>query len=245
MPTNLLLLPLLAGYFLLHQFNYTRFRAQRLDGYRLLLESAFVGLVLAGAVRILVSLAVRWSPPNGYLFWVAGVVGSAFPGEHFVTTAVVSLFLGLTLPLLANLKCDVEKAQRWAINRYGNQILRLVHQAAQEERLVSVTLDNRKVYIGVVKDAPNLESHDSFLSVVPFFSGSRETGDLHLNLTVDYLKFYEANPDLDKNTFRVVVPIANVRMISFFDQAVYPKIVMSPPNLTSQNPDGLIAEKPL
>lgn len=47
MPSNLLLLPFLAGYLFLHSFHFTKFRAQRLDGYRLLMESAAVGLVLA------------------------------------------------------------------------------------------------------------------------------------------------------------------------------------------------------
>ena len=45
MPTNLLLLPLLGGYWFIQNFHCTRFRARRLDGYRLLVESAFYGLL--------------------------------------------------------------------------------------------------------------------------------------------------------------------------------------------------------
>jgi len=47
MPTNLLLLPLVGGYCLTHFCYYFRFRSQRLDGYRLLLESALAGILLA------------------------------------------------------------------------------------------------------------------------------------------------------------------------------------------------------
>ena len=38
MPNNLLLVPLLAGFWFLHRCHYFRFRAQTLDGYRLLIE---------------------------------------------------------------------------------------------------------------------------------------------------------------------------------------------------------------
>src|SRR3954453_8329114 len=46
LPTNLLLLPLLGGFWFVHFCYLFKFRAQRLDGYRLLLESAFLGLLL-------------------------------------------------------------------------------------------------------------------------------------------------------------------------------------------------------
>jgi hypothetical protein len=60
MPTNLLLLPLLGGYWFLHTLYYTRFRSQRLDGYRLLMESAFAGLLLTLVARVVVLFAQRW-----------------------------------------------------------------------------------------------------------------------------------------------------------------------------------------
>ena len=56
MPSNVLLLPLLAGYLFIRTFYFTRYRAQSLEGYRLLLDSAMMGLGLASLGRLLVIL---------------------------------------------------------------------------------------------------------------------------------------------------------------------------------------------
>jgi len=91
MPTNLLLLPLLGGYWFLHTLYYTRFRSQRLDGHRLLMESAFAGLLLTLVARVVVVFAQR-----------SQVVQSAWsdiaPGLPFLGTASASLLLGIAAP---------------------------------------------------------------------------------------------------------------------------------------------------
>src|SRR5437773_6418193 len=61
MPTNLLLLPLVGGYWFIHTFYFTRYRSQRLDGYRLLVESALAGILLAFIARPVV-FAANLSP---------------------------------------------------------------------------------------------------------------------------------------------------------------------------------------
>jgi hypothetical protein len=53
MPTNLLLLPLLGGFWFMLFCHYFHFRAQQLEGYRLLLYSAFAGVGFFGMARIL------------------------------------------------------------------------------------------------------------------------------------------------------------------------------------------------
>ena len=52
MPWNLLILPLLGGFWLLRTCNLFRFRSQYLEGYRLLMESAIAGVVLIGLGRL-------------------------------------------------------------------------------------------------------------------------------------------------------------------------------------------------
>ena len=53
MPYNLLLLPLLGGFLFFHLTHYFRFGAQRLDGYRLLLQTAIAGTCLAVIAQLL------------------------------------------------------------------------------------------------------------------------------------------------------------------------------------------------
>ncbi len=224
MPTNLLLLPLLGGYWFLHTFYYTRFRSQRLDGYRLLLESALVGVIFAAFGWIVVRVVAL--APCAVMFWE-----NIAPRIPYLGTALVALAIGLIAPVALNFALARAglltrgDAQRKAIDRHGNHILRFLHAASTQERPVAITLDNRKVYIGTVAAAPNLESHDTFFSITPFFSGYRDKDDMALNLTVDYLRVYEAE-HLDPEDFNITIPLSSVRMANFFDQSVYPAFLV-------------------
>ena len=85
---------------------------------------------------------------------------------------------------------------------------------------MSISSDNGKVYIGSVAVAPSLAPHDTYLSSTPLYSGYRSRDTQELKFTVDYLDVYERQ-HLDKSVFRIVLPIANIRMASLFDQSVY------------------------
>ena len=58
---GLLLLPLLGGFLFFHLTHFFRFAAQRLDGYRLLFQSAIAGTFLSILARLIV-LAIAASP---------------------------------------------------------------------------------------------------------------------------------------------------------------------------------------
>jgi hypothetical protein len=225
MPSNLLLLPLLGGYWFLHAFYYTRFRSQRLDGYRLLMESALVGVFLSILGRLAVLLLLCF--PSAMKAWMT-VAPASVP---FLGTALGSLLLGLCTPHLLNLFLDKTRimtkldAQTEAIEHHGNHLLRLLHTASSEEKPIAIVLDNLKVYIGTVAAAPNLEPHDTYLAITPFYSGYRDRETLELVLTVDYLSVYE-NKQLNADDFRVVVPVTAIKMASLFDQAAYPAFLV-------------------
>src|ERR1041385_5292883 len=155
MPTNLLLLPLLGGYWFLHAFQYTRFRSQRLDGYRLLVESALVGVILACGAWVALFLLRPLS-------WLINFWRYFAPSVPFLGVAIASLMMGIVLPYGLNWFLNSTKivsridAHRLAINRHGDPLLKLLHDASPSERAISITLNNRKVYIGVVAEAPIL-----------------------------------------------------------------------------------------
>lgn len=227
MPTNLLLLPLLGGYWFIHNFQCTRFRARRLDGYRLLVESAFYGLVFS-FIAWAVSRAIIQNLPSVAIWW-RGVTPT--PPIPYLGTACLSLLCGVFSPFALNAILNLTKlltaqeAHLKAIERHGNDLLRLLHKANHEELLVSVTLDNKKVYIGPLASAPDLEPHEIFFSMVPFFSGYREASTLELVLTVSYLEV-SGKHDLDLANFLIVIPIASVRSANLFDQDAYPKFTV-------------------
>jgi hypothetical protein len=75
--------------------------------------------------------------------------------------------------------------------------------------------------LGLVAVAPSLAPHDTYLSIIPLYSGYRNQDTQELKFTVNYLEVYERQ-GLDKTVFRVVLPIASIRMASLFDHSVYP-----------------------
>jgi hypothetical protein len=232
MPTNVLLLPLLAGYWFVHNFYYTRYRAQRLDGYRLLLESALtgVGFAIIGRLAAKLLTASTWSLPR----WLANLWISLAPVDvPFLGSATMALSIALIAPFALNRLLHLcgwtrDAAQRDAIARSGNGLLKLLHRASNEERAVSITLSNRKVYVGMIVEAPNLEPHDRFVTIIPLFSGHRNSDTLELTFTVEYLKHY-LDESLDWEDFIVVLPLDSVQMASFFDQKVYQQYFVGSP----------------
>jgi hypothetical protein len=149
----------------------------------------------------------------------------------YLGTVTVSLALGLVSPYFLNVllgrtgMLTLLDAKTKAIELHGNDLLRLLHNASLEERPVSVSSDNGKVYIGVVAAAPNLAPHDTYLSITPFYSGYRDRETNELILTVDYLAVYEQK-NLEAKDFRVVLPMVNIRIASFFDQSIYPSFIV-------------------
>lgn len=217
MPYNLLLLPLLAGYCFIHLFRFTRFRALQLDGYRLLMSSAVVGLVLQ---------AIAWLCWRGFrdFDWYRSLWRTVGLEIEYLDVALVGVLLALlTAPLLNKLLSlgdkwnDAELSYR-AVKNHGNNALRLIHTAQAEERQVMITLKSRKVYIGAVISAPNLAPTDSFVSLIPFLSGYRDATTLELKLTTNYM-----GREADLSNFEVVVPIAEISTLAYFDHTLYEK----------------------
>jgi hypothetical protein len=99
MPANLFLLPLLAGYLFVHICNRFRFRAQSLDGYRLLIESAIAGVFLLGASRVL-TMTLGAALPEVRLFWHQNIIPD--PKLGYMGTAIGSVLLGIVFPALDN-----------------------------------------------------------------------------------------------------------------------------------------------
>lgn len=157
----------------------------------------------------------------------------------FLGTTLIAVGFGFIVPHLLNGALSrlgwltVEQARMRAIEKYGNHALRVMHTAEATERPVSITLDNRKVYIGFIAGAPNLEPHDCYVALIPFLSGHRDSTTLDLRLTVDYLRVYE-QAGLDPQDFVLVLPVSNIRSISYFDHAVYPMFEIVEPEAKPQ-----------
>jgi hypothetical protein len=220
MPTNTLVLPLFGGYLLIHLIPYFRFRSQRLDGYRLLIESGIAGAFLLLAGRVVTYYLHRWAvwpiqtTENWWNQWA--------PPVDFLASAGCSLVLGIGVPCLVYLipGCRRDAAIAKAIERYGSSLQRMLFSASIRERPVMLTLRSRKVYVGWIVDAPNLKIHESHLKIIPMFSGYRDEHTLEVVPTQDYRPVYEKIHSSRKN-FAVAIPIDDVQSCSSFDKIAF------------------------
>jgi hypothetical protein len=217
MPYNLLLMPLLGGYCLLHIFNYTRFRAQRLDGYRLLLESACAGLLLVSVSR----LAIETLNRHPYTTWLKSWWGgfSPFP---YSGTAAGALILGLSVPWVANYFCSYKWAKNKILKQHGNALFKLLHRSVTQRKPVAITLDSGKYYMGYIAESPNLDPQEQYCSMIPLISGYRENDTQIVHMTSSYEAVY-MNKQLgfDKNDFAITLPLSSIKTAHLFDQSAW------------------------
>lgn len=223
MPYNLLLLPLLGGFLFVHLTHFFRFGAQRLDGYRLLFESAIAGICLSILARLLIlaigiSAAGRWIAAHWFLFSPFAYSG----------TSAVSLLLSPPLALVANLFLDKETAKDIEIRRHGNSLIQLLHHAQREKLLISVTLDSRKWYVGWVAASPNLDPQELYFRLLPFVSGYRDKDSLETFRTVFYQDVL-SDDRFDSNEFIVTLPLKDIKIASLFNDEVYNQYFAEPP----------------
>jgi len=195
-----------------------------MDGYRLLFQAAIAGVVLSTVGR-LAELLIGSTPlgPPLERYWN---VFSPFP---YSATSAVSLLLGPVFALAVNLFIGREKARDLEIRAHGNSLLKLLHRAEKEERLISLTLDSRKWYVGWVAESPNLDPQEQYFRLLPFISGYRDKDSLETRQTV----YYEAvlrDPAFDRNEFVVTLPLKDVKILGLFNDEVYDEYFAAPPD---------------
>ena len=247
MPANLLALPLLAGYLFVHISTRFRFRAQALDGYRLLIESA-----IAGAFLLFLARVITWL--------LAGTQASAVwhdlaPDVPYLGTAALTLILGLLLPAADNIRprtdirgklstlllkprimsfprrlfLAVRSAYRE--NRFrgldaeirvnGNALIRLLHKAAFEQETISITLTNRKWYVGYLAELVSLNPKETHLSLLPIMSVYRDKDSLSTVRTIYYRDVYSQYTEPDLSVFHVLIKMTDIVEARIFDEEVY------------------------
>jgi hypothetical protein len=216
MPESLfLLVPLLAGYWFLHGCHLFQFRAQRLEGYRLLFDSLLIGSLFAFEGRVVSYSIVAFIPygSEAQHKWFSIAPPDELP---YSGTALIALGLAfLALTIVNNVVTEEEAYIKTAV-RYGDEMLRLFIQAASQQDPVILTLENRKVYVGYVVISPSFRPKDSYVSILPVVTGYRDPQDLRVNLTVDYISLWEKDEIL-KRKFETVIPIDSIRAAHIFD----------------------------
>jgi hypothetical protein len=235
MPYNLLLLPLLGGFLFFFTAHLFRFGAQRLEGYKLLFQSAIAGVILSFFARLIV-LAVAMTALGAWLE-ARWAVFSPFP---FSATSALSMILGPIAALILNLFINPDKAKEIEVRRNGNPMLWLFYRAAEERFLVSVTMDTRKWYVGWILESPSLLPQERYFRLLPYISGYRDSSTLETFRTV----FYEDvlnTPGLDPNELVLVLPLEAIKTAGRFNEDVYNEYFAEPESGDDATTDGTTA----
>lgn len=222
MPYNLLLLPLLGGFLFFFTAHLFRFGAQRLEGYKLLFQSAIAGVILSFFARLFV-LALATTAAGAWLErrWFV------FSPFAFSATSALSMILGPLAALALNLFIPTGKAKDIEVRRNGSPLIQLLHHAAKGHFLVSMTMDSRKWYVGWVLESPSLLPQERYFRLLPYMSGYRDKDTLETFRTV----FYEdvlKTPGVDAGELVLTLPLDAVKIAGRFNENVYNEYFAEP-----------------
>jgi hypothetical protein len=215
MPWNLLILPLLGGFLFLRQCHYYRIKAQRFENYRLIFESAAWGVILAIVGRS-ITVGVHYTP----LLRLSEPVLAYLAPFPFAGTTFLAFALGPLFACLANWKIDEVDAKDMAIEQTGDKLLELLTNAMDQNDAVMFTLDSRKVYVGYVWEAPNLETEMTYVVLLPAMSGYRDETTLRVQFTTNYISLWKSG-NVPPREFLVLIPVASIKVASIFDLNIY------------------------
>ena len=216
MPWNLLIFPLVGGYYILTRSYFFKFIQQRLDRQRLIFESVLIGSFICG-LAILIRLGISYFDPS-----FSDTIYRKFPfKEPFTITSISILGLSIFLTEITNLFLNKTYYAKKAIKAVGNEFELLLKTSFVESKLLLFTLCNDKFYIAWVKELPN-PSISNYVRVVPAMSGFR-TDRKELEFTTEYLLVYsqlvKENNETDIKNLKtdIVIDISQVMSVSFFD----------------------------
>jgi hypothetical protein len=220
MPFNLLLFPLVGGYYILIRFRYLRYVQYRLESQRILLNSAFAGILLLGACFILRAFFIAISPET------VEHLSKLLPihAPYFGTTSM-SLLVAVGATEIANLFINRLKAIKRAIATSGNEFELLLSSSFFEAHLLQFTMDSGKFYVGWVKELPKPFT-TTYIRITPAFSGYRKE-DKELVFTTQYLTVYasyiEDGSVANTNELKtdLVLKADKINSVSFFDMDMY------------------------
>lgn len=232
MPWNLLLIPLIAGYFLVTKLYCYKFKQQRLDQQRLIFETIFVGVVLLVITFILESL-IKISP-SGEKF-IDDIYSYVPIPDKFAGTAVATLPVALLINFLNifsgkglwwgpyHLIKPIYAKQKYlknAIDEVGNEFEKIIKSSfnkdtTKDDKPLLITLDNRKFYIALPLELP-IPSISTYVRILPIMSGYRDDEHL-LKFNTEYISMINSTNRYTDDFVAVVIDIKKIITISYFD----------------------------
>ncbi len=225
------LLPVLGGYWLLTHLIPTRIEARRQSGYHLAFQSAAAGLVLWVVAYAILYGIEHWSCSLMHDFLGAGI------RADFKSAAIMSVALGFLSPFALNRLFDHGKEEERVAAEYGDLVELLVADAIRRSKLIEISLQSGKSYIGLVLGNTISKWPEADLSLLPTSSGYRDRDTQQLKITTHYapvVREYLAGAQGSFDSIsqqlydlRIVIPRSEIVSARLFDPELYSKFQAS------------------
>lgn len=139
--------------------------------------------------------------------------------------ALAGLFGGWSKIRTKNPAVRLKKLRKACV---GDELEGIFLDALRSGQWVSLTLDTRKCYIGLVTHVHTEAALLDSISIIPTLSGYRSDDDLELKLLRNYYHHYDEKGLLEEGSaldrlsdFRIVIPTKHIVHVSFFDLDAY------------------------
>lgn len=246
MPYNLLLLPVIVGYFILIYSHYFKYNTQRLTQNRIIFESVAVALIIL-TFGFIIRAFIEFIFPEFTPWLIKTLKFIPIKKVDYFWTIIFSCFISLLLVSISNtyLLWKFEKFQLigWAVNKNGDEIEKLFKQSVDEALFIQVTLKNDKVYIGYSEIIP-IPQKTNYLTLTPILSGYRDDKK-QLHITTDYFKVVdEFLQGLDNEETKVtlntdvIIKQDEILTAGIYEQHIFDKF--NKPQIESKKPKSKI-----
>lgn len=225
---TLFLLALAGGFLFAYNCHYTSYLASRVQGQALLLLTACYAVGLLFLSRLtLTMLEWLYRGDTSLILIRCGWEALAGPLDiPALPTFVGAFFYAPILAWVANEAYDADEASDRVIREYGGDAEKLLSRYLSNVELVSVTLDNRKVYIGWPTYTPGLRRDAEDFRLLPALSGYRDEKTLKLGYTTYYVDILDKIEEgelkgtdtevLDARDLEIVIPLERVASLGPF-----------------------------
>lgn len=227
MPWNLLILPLLAGYYYCTQSYSQKYRYRRLDGHRFLLGIAFQGFLFLAAAVLLVVVArfglsrlVKLNTPGAAQF-----LASWHPLYPHLGKTLLSLLLAVAWTQLRNRKHDEREQRVKVIGDEGLHLEALFLRAYTESKPILISLKGGKVYVCRPLEGTHPTVDHAHIPVIPLRSGVRNKDTQQIEFKTDYEAIYDrlhrSGQDALVDDFELILPMSEILSATLFDLELY------------------------
>lgn len=223
---DLILLPLLGGYWFLSTLNYTKFYHQRVEKQRLIFNSLIAGFFLSALGVFIDNIFLKSCP------FIRNILGEIIPFNYEGLNLSILIFLiSYPIAFLINLRYDENSILDAVIQEWADDYEKLFWTSLKEkddkDKLIMITTDKDKVYVGYVNQMSK-PLDNVHVTIIPYFSGYRDKDTKVFVITTNYSKTLKNFVDegkeeqIDKK-IGIIIPKEKITSASRFDLIVFDK----------------------